>query len=272
MKKYIVGLVASAVLLILPVSAFAWEGGAPNVSVSCNQIDATLAKESPNVWAIQVTLNGAPIYSNETITGGQPVSIGGVYGNGTVVVQFDNPTNHSDGGGTQNRGTATFYNCTPPTGTKGEPGKEGKEGLPGHEGKEGKEGHEGKEGKPSTTPGPHGPEGPPSTVPGPVGPQGPAGPGCFTDEHVVPACVGPAGPQGPTGPAGPIGPQGPTGPQGEQGPSVFGPIGPVGPAGPQGPAGATGSIGTAVVVSAPAPKAKPKHKKHIVKHKAAVTG
>ena len=77
-------------LLVFAAVAQAWAGGATNLSASCNQIDATLANETPNVWGVTVTLNGAKVYTNNDLAGGKSYSIGGIYGNGTVVVTFYN--------------------------------------------------------------------------------------------------------------------------------------------------------------------------------------
>ena len=106
-------------LLVFAAVAQAWAGGATNLSASCNQIDATLANETPNVWGVTVTLNGNSVYTNNDLAGGKSYSIGGIYGNGTVVATFYNPANPSDVGGSV---TTTFVNCAAPVGTPGPAG------------------------------------------------------------------------------------------------------------------------------------------------------
>ena len=127
-------------LLVFAAVAQAWAGGATNLSASCNQIDATLANETPNVWGVTVTLNGNSVYTNNDLAGGVNYSIGGIYGNGSVVVTWYNAANHSDVGGSV---TTTFVNCTPPVGTPGPAGPVGPQGPAGQPGPQGGTGSDG---------------------------------------------------------------------------------------------------------------------------------
>src|SRR5271166_424180 len=304
MRKF---LAVPAVLaaLLFPASALA------NVShatlLSCGEADFTVTGET-TPWTYKITqagdniplasgtvLKATPAYPSES-----EVTIG-FRATTSNPVEVTAEVNHE--GSAKSSISATVINCGPegitgPKGEPGTPGANGKDGEPGSQGPAGPAGHDG-------ATGPIGPKG----DTGATGSKGDTGAQGATGATGLQGEKGATGDTGATGAAGTNGTNGTNGDNGQNGvgydclgeavpqfeeqfvaptcigetgaTGATGDTGPEGPAGPQGPAGAAGATGTAgpagttttlVKTVAPKVKPKPKHKKHITHHKAAVTG